>query len=76
MFPLDAKIASFHDGRKCVGMANKRRTSILDHEIDENLRRVYSDVVAAPLPERFTELLDKLREQEREGCENPVEDKQ
>lgn len=57
-------------------MANKRRTSILDQEIDENLRRVYSDVVAAPLPERFTELLDKLRDQEREDREKPVEDSQ
>ncbi len=48
----------------------------MDQEIDENLRRVYSDVVAAPLPERFTELLDKLRDQEREDREKPVEDSQ
>lgn len=48
----------------------------MDQEIDENLRRVYSDVVAAPLPERFTQLLDKLREQEREDGEKSTGDNQ
>ncbi|WP_239494730.1 NepR family anti-sigma factor [Roseovarius amoyensis] len=38
----------------------------MDQQIDENLRRVYSDVANEPLPNRFTQLLDQLREQERQ----------
>ncbi|WP_297771401.1 NepR family anti-sigma factor [uncultured Roseovarius sp.] len=53
-------------GRKSGTMTNKRRTSRLQQQIDDNLRRVYSDTVQEPLPDRFTQLLDKLRAQESE----------
>ena len=53
-------------GRVYGDMANQRRTSKLDQQIDENLRRVYSDAANEPLPDRFTQLLDQLREQERQ----------
>jgi len=46
-------------------MANKRRISKLNQQIDDNLKRVYADTVQEPLPERFTQLLDQLREKER-----------
>ncbi|MGX0877061.1 hemerythrin-like domain-containing protein [Roseovarius sp. MBR-154] len=45
-------------------MTNKRRTSRLQQQIDDNLRRVYSDTVKEPLPDRFSQLLDQLRAQE------------
>jgi len=53
-------------GRKSGTMTNKRRTSRLQQQIDDNLRRVYSDTVQEPLPDRFSHLLDKLRAQESE----------
>lgn len=31
------------------------------HEIDENLRRVYDDMVDDTVPDRFLQLLEKLR---------------
>ena len=31
------------------------------HQIDENLRRVYEDMVDDDIPDRFVELLQKLR---------------
>ena len=36
------------------------------NQIDENLRRVYQDMVEPGVPPRFMELLDKLREQDGE----------
>jgi len=47
-------------------MANNRRTTRLEQQIDENLRRVYSDTANEPLPDRFTRLLDQLREKEQD----------
>ncbi|WP_254892388.1 NepR family anti-sigma factor [Roseovarius sp. A-2] len=38
----------------------------MQQQIDDNLRRVYSDTVQEPLPDRFSQLLDKLRAQESE----------
>ncbi|WP_274789825.1 NepR family anti-sigma factor [Roseovarius tolerans] len=38
----------------------------MQQQIDDNLRRVYSDTVQEPLPDRFSHLLDKLRAQESE----------
>ena len=35
--------------------------------IDENLRRVYEETVDEGIPDKFTELLNKLKEQEREN---------
>ncbi|MDR9486396.1 MULTISPECIES: NepR family anti-sigma factor [Sediminimonas] len=63
-----------HD-RKYHDMTTKRRPSRLNQQIDENLRRVYSDAAAEPLPERFTQLIEKLREQEKqsEQSEQPSE---
>lgn len=47
-------------------MTKKRRSSRLAQQIDENLRRVYSDALDEPLPERFTRLLEQLRAQEND----------
>lgn len=55
-------------------MANKPRTSRLEQQIDDNLRRVYSDTVNEPLPERFTQLLDQLRQQEQDKSDKTSED--
>jgi hypothetical protein len=58
-------------GRKSGKMTNKRRTSRLQQQIDDNLRRVYSDTVQEPLPDRFSQLLDQLRAQEGDEPEDP-----
>lgn len=43
---------------------NKRRKQGLNHQIDENLRRVYQAALEEDVPDRFKELLDRLRQQE------------
>ena len=41
-----------------------RRKAAVEKQIDENLRRVYEQDVTQKVPDRFLELLEKLREQE------------
>lgn len=57
-------------------MANNSKTTKLDRQIDENLRRVYSDLSEEPLPDRFSQLLEKLRKQEeaKTGAPKPEGD--
>ena len=43
-----------------------RSKSSLEQQIDDNLKRVYSDAASEPLPDKFLELLDKLRRLEAE----------
>lgn len=43
----------------------------MQQQIDDNLRRVYSDTVQEPLPDRFSQLLDQLRAQESDEPEDP-----
>ena len=66
IFSRRARRAGNH-GRKYHDMTTKSRPSRLNQQIDENLRRVYSDAAAEPLPERFTQLIEKLREQEEQS---------
>jgi len=35
-----------------------------DNQIDENLKRIYDNIVEDEVPERFAKLIDQLREQE------------
>lgn len=41
-----------------------RQKAAVEKQIDENLRRAYEQDVTEAVPERFMELLRKLREQE------------
>ncbi|MDO5529628.1 MAG: NepR family anti-sigma factor [Paracoccus sp. (in: a-proteobacteria)] len=41
-----------------------RRQAALEKQIDENLRRVYQRETEQEVPDRFLDLLQKLREQE------------
>lgn len=36
----------------------------MNQQIDENLRRVYSDAANEPVPDRFAQLLEQLRQKE------------
>jgi len=45
-------------------MAENRRKKRLNEQIDENLRRVYSEASSEPVPDRFTKLLEQLRQRE------------
>ncbi|KGJ10915.1 transcriptional regulator [Paracoccus versutus] len=42
----------------------ERRRAAIEKQIDENLRRVYEQDATQQIPDRFLQLLDKLREQE------------
>ena len=42
----------------------ERRQAEIEKQIDENLRRVYEQETSQQIPDRFLQLLDKLREQE------------
>lgn len=46
----------------------------MDQQIDENLRRVYADAANEPVPDRFTRLLEQLRQQEQAGDKQPSGD--
>ncbi|MDT1062745.1 NepR family anti-sigma factor [Paracoccus sp. CPCC 101403] len=42
----------------------ERKKVAIEKQIDENLKRVYEQDSTQKIPDRFLELLDKLREQE------------
>lgn len=56
----------------------KRRKQGLNHQIDENLRRVYEAALQEDVPDRFKELLSRLRQQEggRQAGNSPQEGSQ
>ncbi|WP_265501207.1 NepR family anti-sigma factor [Paracoccus beibuensis] len=41
-----------------------RRRAAVEKQIDENLKRVYDQDATVDIPDRFLELLQKLKEQE------------
>lgn len=43
-------------------MSQKSRNSSVDHLIDQNLKKAYEDMAQEPLPSRFTDLLDQLKQ--------------
>ncbi|CAM3248321.1 NepR family anti-sigma factor [Paracoccus aminovorans] len=42
----------------------ERRRAAIEKQIDENLRRVYEQDTTQQIPDKFLQLLEKLREQE------------
>lgn len=42
-------------------MKPQKTRSDLDQQIDSNLKRAFEDMANAPIPDKFTELLDQLR---------------
>lgn len=48
----------------CRHMKNDDEKSMLRAQIDENLKRVYQEVLEAEIPDRFKELLEQLRQKE------------
>ncbi len=43
-------------------MQQKKPAASVQRQIDENLKRVYDDVLNQDLPERFSKLLNELKE--------------
>ena len=43
---------------------DERKRVAIEKQIDENLRRVYEQETTQQIPDRFLQLLDKVREQE------------
>lgn len=42
-------------------MTGKNARSPVDEQIDENLRRVYDDVLKAEVPDKFLDLIEQLK---------------
>lgn len=42
-------------------LMQKRRTSTMDAQINENLKKAYEDVLNEDVPDRLTQLLEKLK---------------
>ncbi|MFT4014525.1 MAG: NepR family anti-sigma factor [Paracoccus sp. (in: a-proteobacteria)] len=42
----------------------ERKRAAIEKQIDENLKRVYDQEATQKIPDRFLELLEKLRERE------------
>ena len=42
-------------------MQPDRKGKGIDQQIDENLKRAFSDVASEPIPDRFTKLLEQLK---------------
>lgn len=42
-------------------MTTGRRRTTADDEIDRNLKRAFDELRDAPLPDRFTDLIERLR---------------
>lgn len=47
-------------------MANKEPNPRARQQIDENLRRVFNEMVEEDLPDRFKDLLSQLKQQDSE----------
>jgi len=47
-------------------MTKKNISKNVEHQIDENLRRVFQDKLEEDVPDRFKELLEKLKQQEQQ----------
>ncbi len=55
-------------------MANKIENSKQARLIDDNLKRVYQDMISEDIPDRFLNLLDQLKAQDSgAGSEEKVE---
>ena len=48
-------------------MSNDKKASNVMRQIDENLRRVYFDPQEEQVPDRFQDLLRRLKEQDQAG---------
>ena len=53
------------DGSNPIPMSKKSSSDNMTRQIDENLRRVYKETVEEEIPERFQQLLQKLKEREQ-----------
>lgn len=45
-------------------MTQNRPKSSIENEIDDNLKRAFDEIANAPVPSRFTDLLDQLKQGE------------
>lgn len=46
-------------------MNDKQKSARLMRQIDENLRKVYEEAVENDIPDRFQQLLQRLKEQDK-----------
>ena len=55
-------------------MGDKRDRTTLKSSIEENLRKVYQDLMAEEVPDRFAQLLDQLRKSQEAKVDPDGED--
>ena len=53
--------------RKLSFMDNEKKSAVVMRQIDENLRRVYQEAASEEIPDRFQQLLERLKEQDRKA---------
>ncbi|WP_245759204.1 NepR family anti-sigma factor [Tranquillimonas alkanivorans] len=63
-FPLSVA----KQGKACRLMGNKNDTSNVTRQIDESLRHVYREMAEEDVPDRFKQLLERLKEQEKQNA--------
>ncbi|MEL6646630.1 MAG: NepR family anti-sigma factor [Pseudomonadota bacterium] len=52
-------------------MTQNRPKSTIETEIDDNLKRAFDEIANAPVPSRFTDLLDKLKQSDGVAANTP-----
>lgn len=52
--------------------ARKQTGKGLEHQIDASIRRVYQEALNEDVPDRFLELLEKLRQQDEGSASRPA----
>lgn len=70
--PSTSELTSKCEIKCAADMNSDRKTTKVQQEIDDNLKRAYGDVTQQEVPDRFTDLLAQLRAAEA-GKAEPAE---
>ena len=63
----EKKFEKFEAKRDRAGMNDDKDKGRLEQQIDDNLRKVYQRHLEEEVPDRFTDLLAKLKEADEKG---------
>lgn len=55
-------------------MADSNPKSTIRDQIDENLKRIYDEILHEKIPDRLTQLLDQLRQKSNRPVADPAAD--
>ena len=57
-----------------VDMSDSNPKSTIRDQIDENLKRIYDEILHEKIPDRLTQLLDQLRQKSNRPVVDPAAD--